>query len=293
MTHLMTASRILQHPSALVNQISRIAQEAGEITLEYFDDSGMMDSMTKEDGSPVTEADQKAEDYITKKLKELTPEVLIIGEEAVAGGYRPDVSDAEYYWLVDALDGTKEFISGSGDYTVNIALIHQGNPILGVVYAPYLGEMYTGNLETGATRWIDEVETQKEIETRKIPRKGLTVVSSKSHGSGDKLNDFLDQFHVEKVIKKGSSLKICIIAAGKADLYPRFGPTCEWDIAAGDAVLRAAGGGLSDINGQPMTYTGKDPKFLNCEFIAWSGDLYEAHQNAQGDEDEDEAETEK
>jgi 3'(2'), 5'-bisphosphate nucleotidase len=284
----MTSSRILQHTSALTNQISRIAQEAGEITLEYFDESGVMDSMTKEDGSPVTEADKKAEDYITKKLKEITPEVLIIGEEAVAGGYRPDVSDAEYYWLVDALDGTKEFISGSGNYTVNIALIHQGNPILGVVYAPFLGEMYTGNLESGATRWIDEVETEKEIETRKIPRKGLTVVSSKSHGSGEKLDSFLEQFHVEKVIKKGSSLKICTIAAGKADLYPRFGPTCEWDIAAGDAVLRAAGGGLSDVDGKPMTYTGQDPKFLNCEFIAWSGDLYAAHQNAQEEVEEPE-----
>jgi|TARA_R110002126_G_scaffold13118_4_gene56952 3'(2'), 5'-bisphosphate nucleotidase len=278
------SNRLLQHPAALTNQIRRIAYDAGEITLDYFDDSGALEAMTKDDGSPVTVADQLAEEHITKKIKEITPDILIIGEEAVAGGYRPSVENEEYYWLVDALDGTKEFISGSGNYTVNIALIHKGDPILGVVYAPFHGEMYAGNLETGALRWLDDTDSEKRIETRAIPRKGITVVSSVSHGSGEKLDTFLEQFKIEKRIKKGSSLKICTIAAGKADLYPRFGPTCEWDTAAGDAVLRAAGGGLTDINGVPLTYTGADPKFLNPEFIAWSGALAAAHQSALADE---------
>lgn len=271
------SSSLLKHPVALMNQIRRIAYDAGEITLDYFDDSGAMEHMQKGDGSPVTEADQKAEEFITEKLKVITPDIIIIGEEAVADGYRPDVSDQDYYWLVDALDGTKEFITGSGNYTVNIALIHQGNPILGVVYAPFLGEMYAGNMEGGAIRWLEDNDNEKGIHTRRMPKQGITVVSSKSHGSGEKLDEFLQSFKVEKIIKKGSSLKICAIAAGKADLYPRFGPTCEWDTAAGDAVLRAAGGGLTDTEGQPLSYTGKDPKFLNPEFIAWSGDLAEAY----------------
>ncbi len=277
---MVTKNRLLEHPNALTNQIRRIAYEAGEITLDYFDDSGLLDADIKDDGSPVTVADQLAEDYITKKLLKITPDIPIVGEEAVAAGNRPDVSNAEYYWLVDALDGTKEFISGSGQYTVNIALIHQGDPIIGVVYAPFLGELYAGNPEGGAIRHLVDEKSERRIETRPIPKKGITVVSSKSHGSAEKLDTFLEQFKVEKVIKKGSSLKICAIAAGKADLYPRFGPTCEWDTAAGDAVLRAAGGGLTDTQGNPLTYTGQDPKFLNPEFIAWSGDLIMTHQEA-------------
>ncbi len=276
----MNASRILEHPAALTNQIRRVAYQAGEITLDYFDDSGLIDSTTKSDGSPVTIADQQAEDYIIKELTKITPDIPIIGEECFAAGHRPDLSASEYYWLVDALDGTKEFISGSGEYTVNIALIHNGDPIIGVVYAPFLGELYAGNPETGAIRQLVDDKNERRIETRPIPKKGITVVSSKSHGSAEKLNEFLEQFKVEKIIKKGSSLKICAIAAGKADLYPRFGPTCEWDTAAGDAVLRAAGGGLTDTEGFPLRYTAQDPKLLNPEFIAWSGDLIMAHQEA-------------
>lgn len=276
----MNASRILEHPAALTNQIRRIAYQAGEITLDYFDDSGLIDSTAKSDGSPVTIADQQAEDYIISELTKITPDIPIIGEECFAAGHRPDLSTSEYYWLVDALDGTKEFISGSGEYTVNIALIHNGDPIIGVVYAPFLGELYAGNPETGAIRQLVDDKSERRIETRPIPSKGITVVSSKSHGSAEKLNEFLEQFKVEKIIKKGSSLKICAIAAGKADLYPRFGPTCEWDTAAGDAVLRAAGGGLTDTEGLPLRYTAQDPKLLNPEFIAWSGDLIMAHQEA-------------
>lgn len=253
--------------------VRRIALEAGELTLEYFDEGGYQGADVKGDGSPVTLADQKAEDFIEKALRDILPGVPIIGEEAVAAGQRPDLSNAAYFWLVDPLDGTKEFISGSGDYTVNIALIHKGVPVLGVVYAPVPGELYAAYGDGTAIRWMEDTGKEKQISVRPPPKEGLVIVSSKSHGSGEKLDKFLSGYKVRKVIKRGSSLKICAVAAGKADMYPRFGPTCEWDTAAGHAVLLGAGGKMTDIKGRPLAYGGADPKFLNPEFIAKSGYL--------------------
>jgi 3'(2'), 5'-bisphosphate nucleotidase len=221
----------------------------------------------------VTLADQEAEKLIEKALKDITPDVTIVGEEAAADGYRPDLSSEDYFWLVDPLDGTKEFISGSGDYTVNIGLIHKNEPVLGVVYAPVHGELYAACGAGTAIKWNEDTETEKSIHVRNAPNKGLTIVSSKSFGSGDKLEKFLQNYKIEKSIKRGSSLKICSVAAGKADMYPRFGPTCEWDTAAAHAVIRGAGGFLSDIQGNELTYGGRDPKFLNPEFIARSADI--------------------
>ena len=266
-------SKILQHLPALCNQIRRVAIEAGELTLDYFDESGYQGVDAKDDGSPVTLADQKAEELIEKALKEITPDLEIVGEEAAEAGHRPVTENLEYFWLVDPLDGTKEFISGSGDYTVNIGLIHNGKPVLGVVYAPYHGELYAAHGEGTAIRWTEESNKDKLIRVRKVPSEGLTIVSSKSFGSGDKLESFLANYKVRKSIKRGSSLKICSIASGKADMYPRFGPTCEWDTAAAHAILTSAGGLLTDINGVELTYGGTDPKFLNPEFIARSSYL--------------------
>lgn len=267
------SEKLLEHPKALCNQIRRVAIEAGDLTLEYFDESGFKGADIKGDGSPVTIADEKAEAVIIKALKDITLNVTIVGEEAAAAGHRPDTTHDKFFWLVDPLDGTKEFISGSGDYTVNIALIKDGQPILGVVYAPAKGELYAGAGAGTAIKWSEDTDKEKEIYVRKAPREGLTVVASKSHGNDEKLTPFLEQFKINKLVKRGSSLKICAIAAGKADLYPRFGPTCEWDIAAGHAVLLAAGGIITDTNGKPLTYGGADPKFLNPEFIAQSGDI--------------------
>lgn len=266
-------SKILQHLPALCNQIRRVAIEAGELTLDYFDESGYRGVDAKDDGSPVTLADQKAEELIEKALKEITPDVEIVGEEAAEAGHRPVTENLEYFWLVDPLDGTKEFISGSGDYTVNIGLIHHGKPVLGVVYAPYHGELYAAHGEGTAIRWTEESNKDKPIRVRRAPSEGLTIVSSKSFGSGDKLENFLAHYKVRKSIKRGSSLKICSVASGKADMYPRFGPTCEWDTAAAHAILTSAGGFLTDINGAELTYGGADPKFLNPEFIARSSFL--------------------
>ncbi len=266
-------SKILQHLPALCNQIRRVAIDAGNLSLDYFDESGFDDAQKKDDGSPVTLADQKAEELIEKALKEITPEVIIVGEEAAAEGYRPDLTVEEYFWLVDPLDGTKEFISGSGDYTVNIALVHKNQPVLGVVYAPVHGELYAACGEGTAIRWMEDSGKEKPIFVREMPNEGLTIVSSKSHGKGERLNDFLLNYKVRKQIQRGSSLKICSIAAGKADMYPRFGLTCEWDTAAAHAVLKSAGGVITDINNIELTYGGADPKFLNPEFIARSAGI--------------------
>lgn len=269
----MTQDKLLSHLPALCNQIRRVAMEAGELTLEHFEESGFQGAMEKNDGSPVTIADQQAEALIVKHLQDITPNTPIIGEELFARGEAPDISDNEYFWLVDALDGTKEFISGSGDYTVNIALIKGDQPLLGVIYVPFHGELYAG-YENIALRWNDESEKDKDIRTRSMPRDGLTIMASKSHGLGDKMNTFLDGFKVKKRMSRGSSLKMCMIAAGKADMYPRFGLTCEWDIAAADAILRAAGGMITTMDKKPMTYRKDMKTLLNPEFIAWSGDLY-------------------
>lgn len=277
-------SKILNYPQALCNQIRRVALEAGELTLNYFDDAGYEGADLKGDGSPVTQADKKAEELIEKALKDITPDVIVVGEEAASEGYRPDLSAEEYFWLVDPLDGTKEFISGSGDYTVNIALIKNGVPILGAVYAPVPGELYAAHGAGTAIKYMDDTEKEKPIKVRSMPRSGLTIVSSKSHGSGQILDDFLGNYMVQKQIKRGSSLKICSIAAGKADMYPRFGPTCEWDTAAGHAVLSGAGGRLTDMAGNDLTYGGADPKFLNPEFIARSADVLLPHEMIEQDE---------
>lgn len=266
------SAKLLENIPALCNICRRIAIEAGELTLEYFEDVDM-GLQEKGDGSPVTLADQKAEELIEKALKSHLPDVLVIGEEAVAEGRRPDLSDAEYFFLVDPLDGTKEFIAGRPEYTVNIALIHKGEPIMGVVYAPAKGELFAGYYDARrddykAIRWSDETGKEREINVRRSPGEGLTVVASKSHGDSSRQDKFLSRFKIAKLMKCGSSLKICAIAAGKADIYPRLGPTCEWDTAAAHAVLRAAGGFLTTLDGVSLRYGGDDPKLLNPEFIA-------------------------
>lgn len=264
------SNRLLSHLPALCNMVRRVALEAGEVTLRYFDDAGYHGADAKGDGSPVTIADREAEKVIEQALAEITPDVPVVGEEAVSEGHIPDLSAGEYFWMVDPLDGTKEFISGSGDYTVNIALIHKDTPVLGVVFAPVPGELYAGCGPGTAVRWLEDSDKEKEICVRPTPEKGLTVVASKSHGNTEKLDDFLSHYKIEKLIKRGSSLKICAVAAGKADIYPRFGPTCEWDTAAGDAVLRSAGGFLTTTDGRPLVYGKVQDKFLNPEFIAAS-----------------------
>ncbi len=262
-------SKLLSHLPALCNTVQRIAQEAGQITLEHFEEGMMIESEAKGDGSPVTIADKRAEEYIAKQLKEAVPSVQVIGEEACAGGVCPDLRNEEYFWLVDPIDGTKEFIKGSPEYTVNIALIKNHVPILGVIYAPALGEMYYAHNEGEAMRWMEESGSEKPIRVRKPSRNGLTVIASRNRGV-EKINAYLEDYKVEKIIHRGSSLKICAVANGKADLYPGFGLTCEWDTAAGQAILTAAGGELVSMDGAPLRYGDKVGHFNNPDFLARS-----------------------
>lgn len=253
-----SSSKLIQHPKALCNQVRRIASAAGDVIMTYFDGIDHANIQDKSDGSPVTQADRSAEALIEKKLFEIMPDIPVVGEESAEAGRIPDISGAEYFWLIDPLDGTKEFISGSGDFTVNIALIRRGNPVLGVVYAPFTGEMYSGIVGEGAAMVREDLvnghaRKDKPIKVRKPQKAGLVVMSSKSHGNSDKLEKFLGNYKVARLVRRGSSLKICQIASAKADLYPRLGPTCEWDTAAGDAVLRGAGGVMTDESGSPLT----------------------------------------
>ncbi len=267
--------KLLSHHGALCNMIRRIAVEAGELILEYADGIKDMQASSKDDGSPVTKADQEAERLIEARLLAILPDIPVVGEESFASGTRIDFSKHDYFWLVDPLDGTKAFIAGQPDFTVNIGLIHKNEPILGVIYAPEKGELYSGFCGdiTKASRYFEDSDTEKDMRVRSMPKQGITVMSSNYHGGSVMQDALLDSFKVKKIIRKSSSLKICDVANGKADLYPRFGPTCEWDTAAGHAILRAAGGDIMDMSGKSLTYGRDHPDLLNPNFIAASGDI--------------------
>ncbi|MTH98351.1 3'(2'),5'-bisphosphate nucleotidase [Roseibium sp. RKSG952] len=207
----------------------------------------------KADGSPVTQADARAEKVILSGLRELFPSVPVVAEEDVEAGHLP--STGNRFFLVDPLDGTKEFISRNGEFTVNIALIENGVPVFGVVVAPALGSVYWGGSipeDLGGTANASAVAYKAHAEgqnirdavsifVREVPSEGLTVLASRSHCSAE-TQALIDHLDVAERVSVGSSLKLCWVAEGKADLYPRLAPTMQWDIAAGDAILRAAGG---------------------------------------------------
>lgn len=246
--------------SNLLERVCEIAREAGHAVMEvYCTDFAVRG---KHDSSPVTAADERAEAIIVAALQALTPDVPIVAEEAVAAGRMPEVGGR--FWLVDPLDGTKEFISRNGEFTVNIALVVDGEPVLGVVYAPALGRLFAG--ARGGDAYVEDAAGRRSIRCRGVPGAGLTVVASRSHGDADALASFLGERKVASLENAGSSLKLCLVAAGEADLYPRLGRTMEWDIAAGHAVLAAAGGRIADLSGAALRY-GK-PGFENPHFVA-------------------------
>jgi 3'(2'), 5'-bisphosphate nucleotidase len=244
-----------------LDAMSRLAREAGEVIMGIY--ASDISVRGKADASPVTEADERAEAVILRGLAALAPEVPAVAEEEVAAGRVPEVG--ERFWLVDPLDGTKEFIGRNGEFTVNIALIEGGRPLLGVVLAPALGRMFLGQAGVGA--WVEDALGRRAIHARRPPAEGLTVVASRSHGDADALAEFLAGRKVAAQRSAGSSLKLCLVAAGEADVYPRLGRTMEWDIAAGHAVLAAAGGRVLTLAGEPLAY-GK-PGFDNPHFAAW------------------------
>lgn len=242
-----------------------LAGKAGEAILEIY--ATDFEHETKADESPVTAADLAAEAVIEAGLAELTPDIPLIAEEAASEGRLPDVT-GNRFWLVDPLDGTREFLSRNGEFTVNIALIVDARPVLGVVHAPVLDLTFTGIPGAGATRAQDG-RPATSVAVRPAPAEGVTIVASRRHGDPAAIDRLLRGHPVAERKTAGSSLKFCLVAEGQADIYPRFGRTMEWDTAAGQAVLAAAGGRVTDAHGEPFTY-GK-PNYENPPFIAWGG----------------------
>lgn len=246
--------------------IVQLARRGAALVMAVY--AGDFSVRCKDDASPVTEADERAEALIVAGLRELDPTIAVVAEEMAARGQADGA--AARFWLVDPLDGTKEFVSRNGEFTVNIALIEGGQPVLGVVAVPARGLLYAGVQGHGA--WVEDEARpglRRAISVRPVPAEGLTVVASRSHGDAPALAAFLAGRPVARCIDAGSSLKLCLLADGLADLYPRLGRTMEWDIAAGHAVLAAAGGALCTLDGAPLRY-GK-PGFENPHFVACGG----------------------
>jgi 3'(2'), 5'-bisphosphate nucleotidase len=255
-------------PASVFNHVLVIACQAGEAIMQIYrdDDFGIS---AKDDNSPLTRADIAAHDVIVAGLSTLTPELPIVSEESTVMPWE-ERRQWERYWLVDPLDGTREFIKRNGEFTVNIALIEHGVPVLGAVYAPTRDLLYCGLRAGGA--WKIEAGVQERIVVHKLKpgQQHLRVMASRNH-RGAEFTEWLAQmrrrFPAIELVNMGSSLKICHIAEGSADIYPRLAPTCEWDTAAAQAILEAAGGQLLDLQGQRYRYNTK-ADLLNPYFMA-------------------------
>ena len=251
---------------ALAELFGQIAVQAGAIILPYR--AHLEDARRKADGSPVTDADEASEDYILTALRSHLPEIPVIAEEEQAAGIGRSIGAR--FILVDPLDGTREFIGGRAEFAVNIGLIEGGVPVAGAIYAPLLSKLWIG----GTTASVLTVEPglalssaldRRSIATRPLPEGPLTVVASRSHP--DRMTgEFIERLSVQERISAGSSLKFCLVAEGRADVYPRFGPTMEWDVAAGHAIIRAAGGVVLDGEGRPFRY--RKEQFRSGPFVA-------------------------
>ncbi len=253
-----------------ISEISNVAVKAGQHTLDCQNKNLTIN--LKKDGSPVTKADQEAEAMILSVLRTLCPETKIIAEEEMAAGLSPTLGDLEedrFFFLIDALDGTKSYTKGENDFTVNIALIDGRTPCFGIIYCPADDALFIGYDQCAYK--IDNCQHQPLYECPKTalkvtaPQIPTRVVASKSHRN-QATNDFIATIDKAEIFTVGSSKKFCALVEGKADLYPRFSPTSEWDIAAGDAILRAAGGFTISPNGDDFLY--RKENFLNGDFIA-------------------------
>lgn len=225
----------------------------------------------KADRSPVTEADRRAEDVILHELAGVLPGVPVLAEESFEAGLRPDI--AGEFVLVDPVDGTKEFINKNDEFTINIALIRDRVPVAGCVYAPALSRIWLGGAAASAAALAPggafDPAAAQTIRTRPAPAGGLTAVMSRSHAD-EETRRFAEKLGVTDTISAGSSLKFCRVAEGQADVYPRFGPTKEWDTGAGHAVLIAAGGAVTRPDGGPFLYGKTETEYLNGPFVAWA-----------------------
>ena len=246
----------------LLDDVCAIAREAGDAIMQIY--AGEFEVELKDDRSPLTAADKAAHEAIVAGLARLDPKLPVLSEESGKAAFDAR-REWPRYWLVDPLDGTKEFIKRNGEFTVNIALIDAHEPVLGVVYAPVLDTLYAGAADLGAFVQTG-AEARRAIAVSTPAASPVRVVGSRSHPGPD-LARYLEQLGDHALRSMGSSLKICLVAAGEADVYPRLGPTSEWDTAAADAVLRAAGGSMMDLRGGPLRYNARD-ELLNPHFIA-------------------------
>jgi 3'(2'), 5'-bisphosphate nucleotidase len=257
----------------LVEALSGVALAAGRAEMRHFHDGTAIEM--KADATPVTAADREAEAIIVAALRQIRPDVPIVAEEATSAGGLPTIGD--HFFLVDPLDGTREFISHCGEFTINIALIEARRPVFGLVYAPAMDELYVtlgpsqafmahiAPNETAARLWASGLT---RIASRAPDPEALSVIASRLH-MNPATELFLARYRIAERRSVGSSLKFCMIAKGEADLYPRLGRTTEWDTAAGHAVLAAAGGTVTTLDGATLLYGKADAQFRNPDFIAW------------------------
>ena len=251
----------------VLKHLVEISILAGEEILDVYNQS--FEITLKDDLSPLTDADRRSNDVITDKLSSFYPDIPILSEEGKDVKY-PDRKNWDIFWLIDPLDGTKEFIKRNGEFTVNIALINMGNPIAGIVYAPTTKTFWYGAEGIGSFKMLEN-EKPKKISVEENIDFPIRIVSSRSHPSS-KLQNYLEKFSDHKIVNMGSSLKICLVADGSAHIYPRLGPTMEWDSAAGHAVLKFAGGFLTDIStGKEMIYNKEILK--NSDFICYGENI--------------------
>jgi 3'(2'), 5'-bisphosphate nucleotidase len=245
----------------LLEAARRAAREASKAILEVY--ATQFDVRRKEDTSPVTDADERAEHLIIAALTKAAPEIPVIAEELAAAQGLPEAPPL--FWLVDPLDGTKEFIARNGEFSINIGLIEGDRPVLGVVHVPARNVTYSGAGPGTAQRQENDA-VPLPIEARRVPTTGQVVVHSRSHIDSKRLDAFLAPYPTAQRKISGSAVKFCLIAEGSADLYPRLGPTMEWDTAAGQAVLEAAGGAVTTLDGVSLRYA--KPGYRNPDFIA-------------------------
>ena len=258
--------------SELLDNLIKISKLAGDEILDVY--NGTIDVTLKDDLSPLTDADRRSNAVITSKLSALYPEIPILSEE----GKEIDFSERKkwsLFWLIDPLDGTKEFIKRNGEFTVNIALIEDGCPIVGIVYAPTKNTFWYGAKGIGSFI-IENNSKSKEIFVQDDIEDPIRIVSSRSHPS-PKLQSYLDRFQNHEIVNMGSSLKICLVADGTAHIYPRLGPTMEWDSGAGHAVLKYAGGFLTDATtGNELIYNKENLR--NPDFICYGSKIKDYHE---------------
>ncbi|MBX9840439.1 MAG: 3'(2'),5'-bisphosphate nucleotidase CysQ [Xanthobacteraceae bacterium] len=248
------------------------AVAAGKIIMSARDASN--DVEHKADGSPVTRADREADDFIRAQLAAALPGVCAITEETFERTqHHNNAASLDRFVLVDPLDGTREFVAGRDEFTVNIALIEAGRPVVGAVYAPAMSLLYMSSARAYRVKaepgdGLPARSTWRELKTSPAPAGGLRAVASRSHLDPD-TRRWLEERKIASVVSAGSSLKFCTVAEGQADVYPRFGPTMEWDTAAGHAILEAAGGCVLGLDGSPLCYGTMTAAFRNSAFVAW------------------------